>query len=96
VVSRSIVLVDLVLVIADQQVVVPYSHFQVHSHNSMEEVDIGQLTVVGMVGMRKMMDRGGKGVEFHSLMEGCCSLVEGAGGMSGVLDPSWISVAVPG
>ena len=45
--------------------------------------------------MRKMMDRGGKGVEFHNLMEGCCSPEEGAGGMFGVLDPSWISVGLP-
>jgi hypothetical protein len=41
--------------------------------------------------MQKMMDRGGKGVEFHNLMEGCCSPEEGAGGMFGVLDPFFLS-----
>jgi len=47
------------------------------------------------VGMRKMMDRGEKGVVFHSLMEGYCSLVEVVGGMFGVLDPFYLS-ASPG
>jgi hypothetical protein len=48
-----------------------------------------------MVGMRKMMDLGGRGMEFHNLMEGCCSPEEGVGDMFGVLDPSLISVGLP-
>jgi len=85
------VLLDLELVIVDQQVVVvPYSRYQVHSRNLMEGVDIYQLTVEGTVDMRKMKDRGGKEVVFHSLMEGCCSLVVVVDGMFGVLDPSCV------
>jgi len=45
--------------------------------------------------MRKRMDLGGRGVGCRSLMEGCCSLVEGVGGMFGVLDPFYISIAIP-
>lgn len=85
-------LVDLEPVIVDQPVVVVlYFHYQVHSRNLLKEADIDQSTVVGMVDMRKMKDRGEREVVFHSLMEECCSLAVAVDGMFGVLDPSCVS-----